>query len=36
MPTQKADDPFCGPFCDEDERKLIESIDCAWADDPPS
>jgi predicted DNA binding CopG/RHH family protein len=36
MATRKADDIFPGPFFDEEERELIESIETAWAENPPS
>lgn len=35
MPTQKIDDIYPGPFLDEEERDLIESIETAWAENPP-
>jgi hypothetical protein len=35
MPNRKADDIYPGPFFDEEERELIESIETAWAENPP-
>jgi hypothetical protein len=36
MTTTKTEDSFPGPFVDDDERELIESIERAWAENPPS
>lgn len=35
MATRKEDDVFTGPFIDDEERELIESIENAWAELPP-
>ena len=32
MPIAQGDEPFDGPFFDDEERELIESIERAWAD----
>lgn len=36
MPKNKLEESFPGPFFDEEQRELIESIESAWAKNPPS